>query len=160
MNGADEHENKTNEARISEASQKNPLIQREDLQQAIETKEWVTFIDQANHFLGVGYLGEQNKGIGWVVSFEETVIDQAFFAQRFAKAKGKRSAYYQDDLTDAFRLFNGEGINWGTYRRFVWRVCRFSWYNATLYQHKQAIVAAFRQIFPEIKGHMKNPLYV
>ncbi len=26
---------------------KNPLIQREDLQQAIETKEWVTFIDQA-----------------------------------------------------------------------------------------------------------------
>lgn len=113
MNGADEHENKTNEARISEASQKNPLIQREDLQQAIETKEWVTFIDQANHFLGVGYLGEQNKGIGWVVSFEETVIDQAFFAQRFAKAKGKRIAYYQDDLTDAFRLFNGEGDQLG-----------------------------------------------
>ncbi len=28
----------------------------------------------------------------------------------------------------------------------------FSWYNATLYQHKKAIVAAFRQIFPEIKG--------
>ncbi|EAG2809356.1 class I SAM-dependent rRNA methyltransferase, partial [Listeria monocytogenes] len=59
---------------------KNPLIQREDLQQAIETKEWVTFTDQANQFLGIGYLGEQNKGIGWVVSFEETVIDQAFFA--------------------------------------------------------------------------------
>lgn len=92
---------------------KNPLIQREDLQQAIETKEWVTFTDQANQFLGIGYLGEQNKGIGWGVSFEETVIDQAFFAQRFAKAKGKRSAYYQDELTDAFRLFNGEGDQLG-----------------------------------------------
>nr|WP_269924422.1 class I SAM-dependent rRNA methyltransferase [Enterococcus innesii] len=132
---------------------KNPLIQREDLQQAIETKEWVTFTDQANQFLGIGYLGEQNKGIGWVVSFEETVIDQAFFAQRFAKAKGKRSAYYQDELTDAFRLFNGEGDQLGgltvdLYGEFV----VFSWYNATLYQHKKAIVAAFRQIFPEIKG--------
>ncbi|EAC5366776.1 class I SAM-dependent rRNA methyltransferase, partial [Listeria monocytogenes] len=132
---------------------KNPLIQREDLQQAIETKEWVTFTDQANQFLGIGYLGEQNKGIGWVVSFEETVIDQAFFAQRFAKAKGKRSAYYQDELTDAFRLFNGEGDQLGgltvdLYGEYV----VFSWYNATLYQHKKAIVAAFRQIFPEIKG--------
>ncbi len=68
-------------------------------------------MNKANHFLGVGYLGEQNKGIGWVVSFEETVIDQAFFAQRFAKAKGNCIAYYQDDLTDAFRLFNGEGID-------------------------------------------------
>ncbi len=86
MNGADEHENKTNEARISEASQKNPLIQREDLQQAIETKEWVTFIDQANHFLVSAILGT-NKGIGWVVSFEETVIDQVILRNALRKQR-------------------------------------------------------------------------
>ncbi len=142
-----------NKKGIAKFRKRHPLIQKEDLEQAKTSTEWINFVDPQQQILGVGYLGEQNKGLGWVLAFEETVIDQAFFEGRFAKAKGKRSSYYQDDTTTAFRVFNGEGDQVGGLTIDLYATYAvFSWYNQTLYQHKQEIVAAFQQIFPEIIG--------
>ena len=103
--------------------------------------------------LGVGYLSEQNKGIGWFVSQELVAFDQAFFMELFIKAKQYRRSYYEDEKTTAFRLFNQEGDGFGgftvdLYDEFV----VFSWYNLYVYQIKEIILAAFQEVFPEIRG--------
>lgn len=142
-----------NKKGMAKFRKRHPLIQKEDLQQVKATNQWVKFLDPQQHVLGVGYIGEQNKGIGWVLAFEDATIDQPFFEQRFAKAKGKRSHYYQDETTTAFRVFNGEGDQVGGLTIDLYATYAvFSWYNDTLYQHKDEIVAAFQTIFPEIIG--------
>ncbi|MGK0551848.1 class I SAM-dependent rRNA methyltransferase [Enterococcus faecalis] len=131
-----------------------PLIQREDLQQVPKElpTSWVTFVDHKGQALAKGYLGTQNKGIGWVLTWQET-IDSAFLLQVFSKSKEQRSCYQLEAGTTAYRLFNGEGDGIGgvvidRYQDYA----VFSWYNATLYAHQGEIVAAFQQVYPEILG--------
>ena len=100
-----------------------------------------------------GYLGKQNKGIGWVLSRDNEVFDTTFFEKKFVVAKAKRTTYFSDDLTNAFRLFNGEGDGMGGliidyYDQFA----VFSWYNQTLYLHREKLVEAFKKAYPEILG--------
>ena len=108
---------------------------------------------QEGTFLGTAYLSQQNKGLGWFVSKDKVAFNQAFFETLFRQAKEKRSAYYQDDLTTAFRLFNQEGDGFGgltvdLYGDYV----VFSWYNSYVYQIRKIISEAFRQVFPEVLG--------
>lgn len=130
-----------------------PLVQKEDLMQPIDMTEWVTFVDSANQEVVKGYLGKQNKGIGWVLTRKNEPINQEFFEKRLAQAKGKRQAYYFDEQTTAFRVVNGEGDELGgliidIYGDFA----VFSWYNETFYAQREVIVLAFQKIFPEIQG--------
>jgi 23S rRNA (cytosine1962-C5)-methyltransferase len=130
-----------------------PLVQKEDLMQPIDTTEWVTFVDSANQEVAKGYLGKQNKGIGWVLTRKNEPINQEFFEKRLAQAKGKRQSYYFDEQTTAFRVVNGEGDELGgliidIYGDFA----VFSWYNETFYAQREVIVLAFQKIFPEIQG--------
>lgn len=56
-----------------------PLIQKEDLVDTqVETTEWIDLVDQQNQFVAKGYLGKQNKGIGWVLSRDNEVFDTTF----------------------------------------------------------------------------------
>ena len=131
-----------------------PLLQKEDLVKAVKpTDQWVTFVNEAGRFLAKGYLGEQNKGIGWILSKKDEPIQVSFFEKLFKKAKQDREVYFLDETTTAFRIFNGEGDGLGgliidLYESFA----VFSWYNKTLFQNKQQIVEAFKQVFPEIIG--------
>ncbi|OAQ55519.1 class I SAM-dependent rRNA methyltransferase [Enterococcus thailandicus] len=131
-----------------------PLIQKEDLVDTqVETTEWIDLVDQQNQFVAKGYLGKQNKGIGWVLSRDNEVFDTTFFEKKFVVAKAKRTTYFSDDLTNAFRLFNGEGDGMGGliidyYDQFA----VFSWYNQTLYLHREKLVEAFKKAYPEILG--------
>lgn len=131
-----------------------PLIQREDLKQvsATFTNDWIDFIDSKGATIATGYLGEQNKGIGWLLSWAGP-INQSFFQQIFSESKAKRVSFEQDELTSAYRLFNGEGDGLGgliidRYNEYA----VFSWYNETLYERKQEIVTAFKEAYPEIVG--------
>lgn len=131
-----------------------PLVQKEDLHalpQSFST-EWVKFVDSKGQFIATGYLGEQNKGIGWLVNWQGNV-DDLFLERLFLKAKNLRTVYENDESTSAYRLFNGEGDGLGglivdRYDDFA----VFSWYNETLYQKKEEIIQAFRTSVPEIKG--------
>ncbi|MFP3775915.1 class I SAM-dependent rRNA methyltransferase [Enterococcus mundtii] len=130
-----------------------PLIQEEDLVQMKKTTEWVELIDQQGKFLGKGYLGKQNKGIGWVLSQKDEPFDQSFFELKFLTAKKKRTSYFNDEQTTAFRLFNGEGDGIGGliidyYDSFA----VFSWYNETLYLAREVLLKAFQAAYPEIVG--------
>ncbi|HEW3293540.1 class I SAM-dependent rRNA methyltransferase [Streptococcus pneumoniae] len=108
---------------------------------------------QEGNFLGTAYLSQQNKGLGWFISKDKVAFNQAFFETLFRKAKEKRNAYYQDDLTTAFRLFNQEGDGFGGLTVDLYGdYAVFSWYNSYVYQIRQTISEAFRQVFPEVLG--------
>lgn len=132
-----------------------PLIQMEDLvkEQLPLTTEWVTLVTGDQQFVAQGYLGEQNKGIGWLVSWKEEPLNQAYFESLFLQAKESRNHYFQQSGTTAFRLFNGEGDGLGglTIDYYAGYVV-FSWYNATLYAKQELLLAAFQTCFPEIQG--------
>lgn len=131
-----------------------PLIQKEDLvHPQKETTQWVELIDQQENFVAKGYLGKQNKGIGWVLSQQNEPLNQAFFEDKFFEAKAKRHSFFMDEQTTAFRLFNGEGDGIGGlsidyYAHFA----VFSWYNKTLYTYRHLLFAAFQQVYPEMEG--------
>ena len=129
------------------------LLEASDLENVNLKDQEVEVHSQDGNFLGTAYLSQQNKGLGWFVSKDKVTFNQAFFETLFRQAKEKRKAYYQDDLTTAFRLFNQEGDGFGgltvdLYGDYV----VFSWYNSYVYQIRQTISEAFRQVFPEVLG--------
>ena len=129
------------------------LLEASDLENVNLKDQEVEVQSQEGTFLGTAYLSQQNKGLGWFVSTDKVIFNQAFFEALFRQAKEKRSAYYQDDLTTAFRLFNQEGDGFGGLTVDLYGdYAVFSWYNSYVYQIRQTISEAFRQVFPEVLG--------
>ncbi|HEU3759663.1 putative SAM-dependent methyltransferase [Streptococcus pneumoniae] len=129
------------------------LLEASDLENVNLKDQEVEVQGQEGNFLGTAYLSQQNKGLGWFVSKDKVAFNQAFFEMLFRKAKEKRNAYYQDDLTTAFRLFNQEGDGFGGLTVDLYGdYAVFSWYNSYVYQIRQTISEAFRQVFPEVLG--------
>ena len=130
-----------------------PLLVAEDLSSPISEDDFAQFFDEKAQALGTGYLSKQNKGIGWLLSTSSAKIDHHFYVEKLVQARSLRAPFFQDELTTAFRLFNGEGDGLGGltidfYNGFV----VFSWYNPFIYSQKKAIVKAFQVVFPDIKG--------
>ncbi|VPP37479.1 putative SAM-dependent methyltransferase [Streptococcus pneumoniae] len=129
------------------------LLEASDLENVNLKDQEVEVYRQEGTFLGTAYLSQQNKGLGWFVSTDKVTFNQAFFEMLFRQAKEKRSAYYQDDLTTAFRLFNQEGDGFGGLTVDLYGdYAVFSWYNSYVYQIRTVISEAFRQVFPEVLG--------
>ena len=129
------------------------LLEASDLENVNLKDQEVEVQSQEGTFLGTAYLSQQNKGLGWFISKDKVTFNQAFFETLFRQAKEKRSAYYQDELTTAFRLFNQEGDGFGGLTVDLYGdYAVFSWYNSYVYQIRQTISEAFRQVFPEVLG--------
>ena len=129
------------------------LLEASDLENINLKDQEVEVQSQEGTFLGTAYLSQQNKGLGWFVSKDKVTFNQAFFETLFRQAKEKRTAYYQDELTTAFRLFNQEGDDFGGLTVDLYGdYAVFSWYNSYVYQIRQTISEAFRQVFPEVLG--------
>ncbi|CJI18818.1 class I SAM-dependent rRNA methyltransferase [Streptococcus pneumoniae] len=129
------------------------LLEASDLENVNLKDQEVEVQSQEGTFLGTAYLSQQNKGLGWFVSKDKVTFNQAFFETLFRQAKEKRKAYYQDDLTTAFRLFNQEGDGFGGLTVDLYGdYAVFSWYNSYVYQIRKVISEAFRQVFPEVLG--------
>ena len=129
------------------------LLEAIDLENINLKDQEVEVHSQDGNFLGTAYLSQQNKGLGWFVSKDKVTFNQAFFETLFRQAKEKRTAYYQDELTTAFRLFNQEGDGFGGLTVDLYGdYAVFSWYNSYVYQIRQTISEAFRQVFPEVLG--------
>ena len=129
------------------------LLEASDLTDVHLKDQEVEVYRQEGTFLGTAYLSQQNKGLGWFVSTDKVTFNQAFFETLFRQAKEKRSAYYQDELTTAFRLFNQEGDGFGGLTVDLYGdYAVFSWYNSYVYQIRKVISEAFRQVFPEVLG--------
>ena len=90
-----------------------PLITSDVLERKyVEQKEGsiVNLLDKNNNFIAKGYVGKQNKGIGWVLSnIESEKIDFYFFKNKLEEAFSRRDIFFKSNKTNAFRVFNGEG---------------------------------------------------
>ncbi|WP_075525221.1 class I SAM-dependent rRNA methyltransferase [Lactococcus taiwanensis] len=130
-----------------------PLLVTEDLLTAPSDDAFVQFFDEKGQALGTGYLSKQNKGVGWLLATSSVKIDHHFYVEKFVNARALRANFYQDELTNAFRLFNGEGDGLGGLTiDFYNGFAVFSWYNPFIYSQKKAIIKAFQVVFPDIKG--------
>lgn len=134
----------------------NPLLQFEDFPNELSFNEGelVELVDSRQAFVARAYLAKQNKGVGWVFSLDNAdSFNEAFFKNKFEKAKRKRTDLQADPETTTYRIFNAEGdgipgVTIDHYEGFV----VVSWYSGGIFRYHTAIIAAFQAVFPETKG--------
>ncbi|KAA6474738.1 class I SAM-dependent rRNA methyltransferase [Bacillus swezeyi] len=128
-----------------------PLISKESVlstDSPITEGTLIELYDENGGFLGKGYYGEQNKGIGWVLTKKrEEPIDANFFLSRLAKAFQEREILFQDSETTAFRLFNGEGDGIGGFTiDYYDGYFLIQWYSKGIYTFKDLIISALDEL--------------
>lgn len=128
-----------------------PLIFKEAILNLNELKEegaQVRLVDEHNHFIAKGYYGKQNKGYGWILSRKATeTIDQPFFEQKISAALTKRSHFYTNPETTAFRVFNGEGDGVGGFTiDYFDGYYLINWYSEGIYEFKEQVIQALNKV--------------
>ena len=113
----------------------------------------VRLYDPQKKFIGVAYLGEENRNIGWVLTNEDREINKGFYLEKLSQAKDFRSAFYENEDTTAFRVFNsqGDGIG-GLTIDYYDGFYVVSWYNKGIYQYRDVILETFKDVFVHAKG--------
>lgn len=131
-----------------------PLISKDAIT-AYEGIQEGTIIElfDGQQFIGKGYFGVQNKGIGWLLTRNrDERLDQSFFDQRLKKAFERRRDLFIDETTTAFRVFNGEGDGIGgltiDYYDGYYVV---SWYSEGIYTFKKQVIDSLLSLF-DVKG--------
>src|SRR5690349_14504240 len=75
-----------------------PLISKESIVNSKDLKNEGTIInlvDERNVFIGKGYYGKQNKGLGWILSLKEhDKIGPKFFEDKIKQAIEDRQQFY------------------------------------------------------------------
>ncbi|OXS74989.1 50S rRNA methyltransferase [Lysinibacillus sp. KCTC 33748] len=127
-----------------------PLISKDAVDARHLPKEegaLLRLMDNHNHFIGTGYYGIQNKGVGWVLTTDANeTIDKAFFMKKFKKAIQNREAFFNNPHTTAFRVFNGEGDGIGGLTiDFFDSYYMVSWYSAGIYSFKEEVYEALAE---------------
>lgn len=126
-----------------------PLILKEAIanETLVEEGSIIQLIDKQGNYIATGYYGEQNKGLGWVLTRKQAEeIDVAFFANKIRAAAEKRRAFYESKNTTAFRIFNGEGDGIGGLTiDFFNGFYMVSWYSEGIYSFREMIYAALEQ---------------
>nr|WP_251047759.1 class I SAM-dependent rRNA methyltransferase [Planococcus sp. ISL-109] len=128
----------------------SPLITKEGLRSEIDAPEGtlLRLVDQDGQFLGTGYYGEQNKGVGWVLTRnQDEAIGQPFIERKLELAISRREDFFNNPETTAFRVFNGEGDGLGGltidyYAGFY----LLSWYSEGVYSFRDEVVAALENV--------------
>jgi len=126
-----------------------PLISKEsivDWNRVTDEGTIVNLLDDRKKFIAKGYYGKQNKGYGWVLSSKkDEKIDVSYFVKKIKSAVKYREAFYSDESTTAFRVFNGEGDGIGgltiDYFDGFYLV---TWYSMGIYQFKNDILEALK----------------
>ena len=107
----------------------------------------------SGNFVAKAYYGEQNKGKGWVLTYQKSeLIDVDFFKAKFIKAIEYRDEFFKSKETTAFRLFNGEGDGIGGlsidyYDGFL----VITWYSLGIFEFKDTVLKALKKSL-EFKG--------
>ncbi|MFF2449482.1 class I SAM-dependent rRNA methyltransferase [Neobacillus sp. NPDC058068] len=128
-----------------------PLISKEaiiNVNDTVKEGSVIKLVDERNRFIGKGYYGKQNKGLGWVQSRKENVsIDQNFFKKKLKEAIKDRESFYKNTETTAFRVFNGEGDGIGglTIDYFAGYYL-LTWYSVGIYHFREYIIQALQEL--------------
>lgn len=113
----------------------------------------VNLLDEKSEFIGRGYYGVQNKGIGWVLTRKKDEdINSDFFQKKLIIALNKRVKFFNDPSTTAFRVFNGEGDGiGGLIIEYFDGYYVIHWYSQGIYKFKVEIINSLKNIV-EFKG--------
>jgi 23S rRNA (cytosine1962-C5)-methyltransferase len=128
-----------------------PLIFEKGIEGSWKLKKEGTIInllDQEDNFIGRGYYGIQNKGIGWILTDKENeTIDKRFFQKKLITALNKRKDFFYKDKTTCFRVFNstGDGIG-GLTIDYYEDYFLFNWYSEGIYSFKDDIYNIFKNL--------------
>ncbi|MEG0471928.1 MAG: class I SAM-dependent rRNA methyltransferase [Solibacillus sp.] len=127
-----------------------PLILKEAVDMpevAIAEGTIVQLLDAQGGYIATGYYGEQNKGIGWVLSRKQKeVIDVRFFTKKIREAAEKRADFFASEDTTAFRVFNGEGDGIGGLTiDFFNGFYMVSWYSEGIYAFRDVVYEALNK---------------
>jgi len=131
-----------------------PLLERELLSCELPQGDLFDLVDPQGRFVARGYLGNQNRGAGWVLTRDpREVPDRKMFRQRILAAADHRRVFLENRAhTGCFRLFNGEGdgiggltLDW--YGGFV----LISWYSEGILTFGDAVLEALAEL-PGITG--------
>ena len=144
---------------IQEYQDKYPLIQQEIIENIDDLQEEGTIINLVtsnNKFIGRGYYGRQNKGYGWVLTYDKNEqIDKNLFIKKIKSSIEYRKDFFtsaKENITTAFRVLNGEGDGLGgitiDYFDGYYMV---TWYSLGIYAFKELIISALQDSV-EYKG--------
>ncbi|WP_010308772.1 class I SAM-dependent rRNA methyltransferase [Kurthia senegalensis] len=128
-----------------------PLVHRDAViktdSEKLHEGDWFELVDHFNRFIAKGYHGVQNKGIGWVLSYDENeTFEQEFFTKKMNKAFALRSNFFKDSSTTAFRVFNGEGDGIGGVTvDYFDGYYMISWYSEGIYSLREQIITALKE---------------
>lgn len=108
----------------------------------------IEVVDESGKFIGKGYYGKQNKGMGWILTRKpQEKIDQAFFEKKIKAAIDSRKQLFDDPSTTAFRVFNGEGDGiGGVTMDYFDGYYVINWYSEGIYHLKEYILQALRTV--------------
>jgi len=144
---------------IEEYQEKYPLIEKEIIENIVDLKEEgtiVNLISPKNKFIAKGYYGRQNKGYGWVLTYDKNEqIDKNFFIKKIKEAIDYRKDFFEDakqNITTAFRVFNGEGDGVGGITiDYFSGYYMLTWYSVGMFTFKEMIIEALKECI-EYKG--------
>ena len=104
--------------------------------------------DENRRYIATAYYGIQNKGIGWVLTKQESEpIDKLFFKKKLYSAIEKRIGLFNNPKTNGFRVFNGEGDGIGGFTLdFYNGYYLINWYSAGIYYFKDLIISSIKEI--------------
>ncbi|MBC6296300.1 class I SAM-dependent rRNA methyltransferase [Listeria sp. FSL L7-1517] len=133
-----------------------PLILKERMEKwpkEIEEGDELELIDTSGKFVARGYHGKQNKGDGWLFTWDKKEqLDETFLTNLITTARDKRQFLFADDSTTAFRIFNGEGDGFGGFTADYYDgFLVIQWYSIGVYSFQKMILDIFMSL-PEIKG--------
>ncbi|PPA69773.1 class I SAM-dependent rRNA methyltransferase [Jeotgalibacillus proteolyticus] len=120
----------------------------EDPSQLGEEGDILILTDHRDEFIAKGFQGKQNKGIGWLVTWEQDEeIAKLLFINRLRAAIGRRKKWFSSSDTNAFRVFNGEGDGLGglTIDYFNGHYL-FTWYSEGIYLMREELFSAFEEL--------------
>ena len=97
-------------------------------------------------FIAKAYHGKQNKGFGWILSFDkEQEINEAYFTTKIQSALAYRKDFYENETTTAFRVFNGEGDGVGGFTiDYFSGFYMITWYSMGIYEFRDLIIEALK----------------
>jgi len=128
-----------------------PLISKDAILNTKQLKDEGTIlnlVDEKGEFIARGYYGNQNKGLGWVLtSKEDEYIDLEFFRKKLIVAINKRTKFFNDSETTAFRIFNGEGDGiGGLIIEYFDGYYVINWYSKGIYKFRDEIIDSLKQL--------------
>ncbi|WP_156290365.1 class I SAM-dependent rRNA methyltransferase [Oceanobacillus salinisoli] len=124
---------------------KEAVINPDDLQ---EEGAIVHLVEPNGNFIAKGYYGNQNKGLGWVLTYKQgEKIDFVFFKNKITAAIDRRKPFFNDENTNTFRVFNGEGDGIGGMTMdYFDGYYLIQWYSEGAYSFKDKVIRVLDEI--------------